>query len=389
MVNPIGLIIVREGQDFQYQIPESTFYDQESGFTSALRLALLDSSGNPVSNTSWIQLTGKIIEGIPLSSQLPENVITDYVFVVRAEDSLGSAVFDLLTVRILPQPELTNFLVLYFSGDFQLFSQNLSQRLLLVKQLESFGAEGQQGVYVRDFRQGSIGISFNNLTISDFECEVFRDWVKSIYANDAYTQTFLQALDPFQPLATTEPEISGPCGNPNYTVLPTVPLGSTPATGISSHLVLFLATVIPSLVVALCLSLVGVAACLLYRRRIEERKLINTRNMERAFLHRAPVVLPGETELPPRSRPPTILPRDIAHLARRGDRDTTHGMPPHRGAVGSELAMEEEDNSPQDSSDSDEELVEVPLLVPEPSAPLGPSPPYSFPPRYHAPHHTY
>ena len=367
LLNAIGTILVNEGRLFQFPIPEETFFDKESGSTSNLTLTLIDSNGNSIPNTSWIQIRDNRIEGLPLKMQVEASSITDYVFILRAEDDFGSSTHDFVTVRIFPQAEIANFLTVFFEGEFELFNQNLSAKLDLVTHLAGFMDEtGTDIIYVKEFRSGSIAVSYNNLTISDFLCSDFQEWVKSIYLNGQYTADFVQALMPFIPIAA--PIIEGPCNVTSTDDIPTVGDVDNIDSGSKSDIDFILATVVPAAIIIFLLLVIGIIAFMAYRSRRSERRLLVTDSEERTFLHRRPVFLPGETELPVRSRRPIVLPNEV-----RATRPLRLDQPPIR--------LEEVSES--EPSSDDEELVTLPFISARTRLlPQGNPPQYTLPPDY-------
>ena len=95
--------------------------------------------------------------------------------------------------------------------------------------------------------------------------------------------------------------------------------------------------------------------------------------MKRAFLHRRPVVLAGELDLPPRGRRPVILINEQAlHEQRR------------------QLLLEEAVEDEEDSDSDGEDMPAMPLprsrLLPQPEVL---PPPYVDPPAYHYARHRF
>ena len=318
------------------------------------------------------------MEGLPLRTEVQNEAITDYVFLIRAEDNSGSAAHDLITVRIFPRPTIVNFLVVFFEGDFDAFNQNLSAKLQLVTRLATTpGDANTDAVYVREFRSGSIAVSYNNLSISDLNCADFRAWVREIFVNGEYTDNFVQAAMPFVPTST--PIIEGPCNTSDTNIDPTVavpPIEIDP--GFNSDRIIILATLIPTAVIALALLVIGVIAFVTYRRTRSERKLLIYESMEDTFLNRRPVTLLGETELPPRGRRPIILANELA-LARAETPPVTRG---HAGLEETDRGLIRPES--ETSSDDELELVNLPLLSPRRTGLLsfGHPPPYRLPPDY-------
>ena len=308
-----------------------------------------------------------MVEGLPLTEQIESGAITEYVFLLRAEDQLGAAAHDFITIRVLPLGrQLANFLNVFFRGNFTIFNQNLSAKLDLVTLLASdpvSNMSNTDSIYVRVFRSGSIAVSYTNLSISDFNCADFRAWVETVYVNGSYTETFIQTVFPYQPISTAF--IEGPCGNSTTNIHPTI--GSTDEIGISfqHNWVIILATLVPTLFIALILLLIGVIAFVMYHRQRPERNQLTIRD---TFINRRPVVFTGEAELPYRSRQPAILSTDPSVGG--------HARPP--------TALEEIDEPLEEENDSSEEDLTALLLSPRNRfmPPGSPPPPYTLPPDY-------
>lgn len=354
VLNPVGTILTNEGQLFQFFIPDDTFYDPESGTTDQLSLSLLDLRGNLLPNTTWVQLrylqrSVAVIEGIPLTEQVSTGSITDYVFLLRAEDEVGGVAHDLVTIRVIPAAgTFENFLVVFFEGEFEVFNQNLTAKIELFMGLSSFGNPDSNDVYIGSFSSGSIAVSYRNFSISDQNCADFRAWLNSIFSNGAYTEAFISSLAPFVP--TKEPQITGPCNisDTNPTSPSTIRLVNPTQQG---NRVLLFATVIPAVLLAILCLAVGILALVLYRRRRSEREYLYNPEMRRAFLHRRPIILEGEADFPVRGRRPVVLTNDLAVR----DEDENQGL------HGRRPLLEEVDYESEPSDDEDEEIMTAPL----------------------------
>ena len=356
--NPIGTIQATEGQVTNFIIPEVTFFDPESGTTSNLRLTLLDFNGNELSNTTWIHIDDGAIQALPLRDQAVTDLVTEYTFILRASDERGASTHDLVTIRVLRQPvDFQNFLVVMFEGSFTIFSQNLTDKISLFQGLSAHSSDtaavvSTSNVYIRAFRNGSIATVYRDISISDTHCAEFRAWVATVYSDSNFTPSFIQSVSPrFVP--TSIPVIEGPCNmsDTNPTVAMTPRIIWQP----QSDLILFLATVIPTVTVACLCLLVGMILFASYHSRRAERSELRTRNMRNTFTHRRPVILDEEWDLPNRRRLPVILPSDRS-LAPRAPVvvDEGHGTRP---------LLEELDYGGGESESSDEdEYMTAPRL---------------------------
>lgn len=351
---------MNEGQVFRVPIPDNVFYDPENGFSSNLTLTLSDSMGISIPNNSWIQIVEQKIEGIPLQAQVQYGVLTDYVFLLRAEDDQENSAHSFLTVRIIPQRNIENFLIIFFEGNFAVFDQHLSTKIDLVTLLASFSGLPEEmaisTIYIEEFRNGSIGVSYSNLSISDLNCAEFKSWVETIYINEQYTIQFIQALAPYTP--TSIPLIEGLCNATNQNTPPTVGGIENADTHFLSDQIVLVSVVVPASLVSLVMVMFGIAAFILYRRHREERNQLMRPNMARTFLDRRPVILEDEMDLPTRRRAPVI--------------------------ITNESADDEDDNLESYDSSSDEELLNyslMPLPYHKRFMQTDP-PPYRMPPQY-------
>ncbi len=389
LLNQIGTLFASEGQAFEFPIPENTFFDAES---SQLELSLLDSRGNRLPNTTWVQLRyfspggmQLVIEGIPLNEQVRSGFLTDHIFLLRAEDDAGGVAHDVITVRVRPplQQPIDNLLTVFFEGDFEVFNQNLSAKIEVYSALSSLGLPDNEDIYISSFFSGSIAVSFTNLSIADDNCAGFLEWTLQIIVlsedQNTYTERFISTVLLSNLIPTNNPQIVGPCNG--FVVTPGTSTPLTPALSPVPQIerVLLLATIIPATLLAcLCLSC-GILACILYRRRRTEREELLNPPMKRTFLNRRPVILAGELDLPQRGRYPVILTNERAV----GDREQRRRL----------LLEEAIGGNGEQSDESDEDMPPVPLpwsradrFSPRQQ---GPPPLYREPPLYHYARHRF
>ena len=305
LVNPILPLTWQEGQLTTYEIPDDTFYDNENGPTSNLSLTLQTLPGQLVSNTSWVQLINGVLYGLPLNKQIQNSSVTEYVFILTAQDSQGIGAHDFVVIIVEPQdPLVANFITFFVEGDFDLFNQQIIEKTRLINRLVSFGpANATDDVYIRDLFNGSIGIQYGNRTIENSDCTGFFSLLDSIFNNVTvmYSNSFATALLPFNVIKMAQ--VEGPCYNANITPAVIPPdLGASDTEGPSSTK--FLATVIPGIVVTLILLLVALFACILYRRTHPGHK-------QTTFVRRNPIVLEVERQnRPHRAHRPVVMPEE-------------------------------------------------------------------------------
>lgn len=279
------------------------------------------------------------------------DAITDHVLVVRASDDCGGMAYNFATLRIIPQPLRVNFLMVYIEGDFVVANQSLSARIGLVQRLAAFGGSANlRAIYVAGFREGSVGVLYANLSISDFECQAFRDWTLTVYGGGKYTQQFRDVILPF--VVAGAASLVGPCAVSSFNITPTLgSLGANISSLATAETTSLLETIVPLVVVAFLLITAGIAGCILYRLCRPERKYLYSARS--TYLNRQPVYMNRELNLPIRRRGPLFIQGEgePATLMTRG----------HASLVG-ERGSGHPDGA-GDFSDEDDELVNVALLA--------------------------
>ncbi len=354
LLNPLGILLVDQGQPFRFEIPEMTFVSE--GATEIVVEIYNDTDDLFLTSASWLQITtGNVIEGLVLSNEIKKNAITDHRFTLVATDTTGFTASDSLVIRIIPQSTIENFVTIGIDGKFNLFANNLSAKLELVNKLNEPSLENE--VFIDNFSNGSIIVSFSNLTIDRSSCPKFLEWFKTIYTNNNYTTTFRKKLDPFVLLGTAK--ISGRCSEQEIqsvieSIVPSVLFISDQLT----ENFIILVTVFPCFIFICLLLLLGIFLCCTYRRTRPERKELESKKL---FLNCSPIILPGELEATPyRSTNPIILP---------------HEQPVRRGY--SHLVNQEEAELDMVTEEEfEEELVNISVYDIE----IDPPPPYILPP---------
>ena len=301
LLNPLGILVVDEGQPFEFELPMLTFFSQNDLFQLTLHNS---SNGQLLPSTSWIQISSNnVIEGLALHSEIDNGFITDHTFTLVATDNRGLTSTDTFIVRVFPQTAVESFVIFFVDGNFTDFILNLPKRLEFVKKLN--GLSQQNEVFVKNFSSGSIGIVFANLSISRLNCLEFLEWYHTIYVAGDYSLSFRNRLEPFMPIGVAE--IIGPCAEQQSqsSILLIVPSTVFIGSQLSENIII-LATVIPCLILICLLLLMGGLLCLSYRQTRPERKNLRSKEI---FLNREPIILPGELEaIPYPSRKPIILP---------------------------------------------------------------------------------
>ena len=285
-------------------ILETTFIDEEDGSTSNLTLVLLDGSGQPLPNTTWVQLSGMQIEGLPVESPVNVETVTDFNFILTAVDSEGDFAVDFLTIRVHPFADTGFNATITLEGDYTLFQENLSQQIEIARLIAEGHNNSLSDIQVLSYQNGSVRVTYTSVTISSFNCPLQRQWAERFRTLQAdtysYTDTFIAIFGSRQHNLIGQPEFQGVCSVENATLSPTeeptddlIPV-ETPGSGIG--FILFLAVIIPGVVIALTLLVIGIIALGLYRARRKERRVISSLGEDRAFLRRNPVILQGEAQ---------------------------------------------------------------------------------------------
>lgn len=300
----VGLLNVRHGQVFMSAIPETTFMDEEDGLTSNLTLVLLDGFGQPLPSTTWVQLSGMLIEGLPVDSPVNVETVTDFNFILTAVDSEGDFAVDFLTIRVHPFANTGFNATITVEGEYTLFRQNLSRQIEMARLIAEGHNNSLTDLQILSYADGSIRVTYTTVTISSFNCPLQQQWEESFRTLRAdtysYTDTFFALFGSRQYNLIGQPEFQGFCSMVNATLSPTeeptddlIP-AVIPGSGIG--FILFLAVIIPGMVIALTLLVIGIIAFGLYRIRRKERRVISSLGEERALLRRNPVILQGEAQ---------------------------------------------------------------------------------------------
>ena len=256
-------------------------------------------------------------------SEVINEAITDHLFILQAQDDAGSSAHDFVTIRVFPLGPFSSLLTVLFENSFEEVSENLTQKINLVRRLSSSAISttpatlrkrqsppiyNTEQIFIDDiFDENSLAVSYKNLSIGDFDCEDFYEWIENIYnfTSDEYTERFVDVMEPeFHPTPT--PRIEGVCNMVSSNIPPT--LSDDVEIDISdsslSHKIVLLSTLVPAACLALCCLLIGLCALCMYRRKRSERKYLTSRQL---YINREPVILEGEQDMPDRRQRPFIF----------------------------------------------------------------------------------
>ena len=360
LVNPLGTLVAIQGILFSYTIPNNMFLN-------AVSLDLLnDTTDQSLRNSPWVQLKSNIIQGLAMASEIINGDITDHYFKLQAYGENGTNASQIIRIRVFPNNLLlnNNFVQISVEGDFLMIDQNLSAKIDLSSKI---AAPKFDDIYFLGFSDGSIVVTYTNISIRDYDCVGFTNWFQTIYTNNDYTVSFRKKVLPFVPLGVAK--IIGTCGiRASADVFTT----STPILGIIeiSDKLILLTVVLPIIFVACLLLMVGTIVFMTYRRKRWERSYVPSREL---YLNRKPVILPGELEgVPYRSRKPTILTDELPRRTRQGYRSFLY--PPSYDPVD---PFVEDDNV---SMESENGLSDFPIVTISEPLKEFPPPPYRLPP---------
>ena len=279
--------------------------DEEDGLTSNLTLVLLDEFGQSLPNTTWVQLNGMQVEGLPVDLSVNVTTVTDVNFILTAVDSVGDFAVDFLTIRIYPVASTGFNATITVEGDYTLFRQNLSRQIEIAHLIAQGHNNSVSDIQILIYQDGgSIRITYTSVTISSYNCPLQRKWEEALRTPQdvtyLYTDKFISIFDSRQYSLSGQPEFQGFCSMVNATLSPTEEatdvLIPTVIPGSGIGFILFLAVIIPGVIAALILLVIGIIAFGLYRIRRKERQIIYSIGEERAFLRRNPIILQGEVK---------------------------------------------------------------------------------------------
>ena len=295
LVNPLGVLVVDEGQPFQFDLPTTTFLSQGGSFDTFHITLYNGTNGESLLPTSWVHIQNNMIEGLALVTETNDGDITDHKFILRAANENGFSANDTFVLRIIPQTSVENFIRVFIDGNFRDFSYNLSERLELAKALN--GPSQKNEIFTQQFSNGSIAVLYSNLTIDQLSCSEYLRWFETIYSKNNYTTFFFEQLKPFQPIGVAES--IGPC-NDQQKQLTIVSIDPSVALNSQETVTIFVLLAAGSLLCGLFLILTFLCLCCSLKLRRPEQKSFESRE---SFLNREPFIFPGEIEaIPYRSR---------------------------------------------------------------------------------------
>lgn len=316
--NPIDQVTAWVGTYFEVKIASDAFYDYEDGTTDKLRLTLKRTPKEAVSETSWIQFnsTIQLLYGLP-----EEEHEGNHEYFMLVTDKAGKSIMDAFVVRVNRWSNMDKPSVVFaarFHGDPDTLSNDVHKKILLIKKLAyALGDRNSSTVTLRSITSGSIVVEWTNNSLQQSPCPKDQITVLSNRISDPQgkpKQAFIKAMEPeFKPINIS---VRGTNKCQSYTFIPPgevfIPIlpTATPSPGtdrVSSDDV-YLHTVIPAVVVAGLLLIVGIIAMVCYRKK---RKGKMTIEEQATFIKKGvPIIFADElddSKSPPSSSIPLIL----------------------------------------------------------------------------------
>lgn len=316
--NPIDQVTAWVGTYFEVKIAADAFFDYEDGTTDKLRLTLKRTPKEAVSETSWIQFnsTIQLLYGLP-----EEEHVGNHEYFMLATDKGGKSIMDAFEVRVNRWSNNNKPSVVFaarFHGDPNTLSNDVHKKILLTKKLTyALGDRNSSTVTLRSITKGSIVVEWTNNSLQQSPCPKDQITVLSNRISDPQgkpKQAFIKAMEPeFKPINIS---IRGTNKCQSYTFIPPgevfIPILPTatpsPGTDRRSSDDVYLHTVIPAVVVAALLLIVGIIAMVCYRKK---RKGKMTIEEQATFIKKGvPIIFADElddSKSPPSSSIPLIL----------------------------------------------------------------------------------
>ena len=303
----MGRVSAPAGKALYFTIPDDTFYDTEDRATTRkLSLTVSLANGTNIPSNFWLQFdnTSQTIYGLPLSAHVPSGVIGEG-FVLRARDSQGAEALDSFEVLVVPSEKpVVQELRIRITNDFLAFNSDVSQRLLLLKNIaDYYGDPDRSRIRVLDFISGSVIMTWTNDSLPTDRCDEERlNYVanKVLLPDGQVRDEFQDALQAF-PVESASQQRMGVCNG-------TEPGGGTPiapAAQSKQEEDLWYKHVLVGVFVVLIVLVLAVLLLWYCRRRRPKPS-----NEKRTYKKRKPIVLGSEIELKPIPGKPLHLPHD-------------------------------------------------------------------------------
>ncbi|XP_032234244.2 mucin-3A isoform X1 [Nematostella vectensis] len=307
VVNDIGRVTVTSGKVFNYQVPADTFHDRKDGNTRnlTLELYLVGPQSTQAEIPGWLQFDDKTqtISGLPMDPS--ETLTRGELFILKARNSRGDIAYDAFEILVLDsQTQHAVELSTRLDNNYTIFSNNLTQRLLLLSAIASFYGDASPGyIRVLRYQEGSVLFIWTNDTLPTSECDPEKNARVSnrVEEDGEVTNAFRQALAPRFPVMSAYSSLVGVC---NRTIIPASAIPGARDSEESSDL--WVKHVLPGVLVAFILIIIAILL-FLYLRRKRPKPADPER---RTYKKRKPIILDPEMELKPLPGKPLVLPSD-------------------------------------------------------------------------------
>ncbi|CAH1788430.1 unnamed protein product [Owenia fusiformis] len=385
LYNPIDIINVRLGEYFTYKIPSDTFHDFEDGDTNKLSLHLQPVEIDTNIVRTWVKLntSTSIIYGLPVMNDLMpfSGTRVRVEFILTAEDTSGLLAHDALYIEIDTTNIYTLSFIFYatFEMDYTTFIKDVDILIQLLSNVGAFyGDDNLDFITVYNIFEGSVEIAWSNNSVTSQYCD--NTTIRTLYEKLIQTdkgsqmeipsQIFQNTMLPFI-VKSVNYTLEGVCLGQGIGVIPPRP---TVIIGLATQSLynIWLSTILPAVVIAVLLFLVGLILFIFYRYR-RHRGHMKPEDKVTYVNNRKPLFLPQEVEMhetPTKPARSTVLDRD------REDPSVRHSYPSTSQPTPPQYKL------PRDAIFED---IFGPVNSPPPSYHSGNSTPTRLPPVYKLP----
>lgn len=367
---------------FTYLIPEDTFHDNEDGNTRQLNLTMkyvVEAKAQDIPADFWLSFNSatQVITGLPMEKDIPDpqNPETGHKFLLTAKDSHGAVAYDVFEILIgsSSSKPFTQSLTVTLSNDFEVFNNNLTQRLNLLDKISSYYKDPDTGqIRVISYKKGSVVVTWTNDSLPTNVCdqEKLNGVAEKVVDKNGPKTEFKEHLSPEYTVTGAERTLSGVCIQ-NTTSAPFITdknVATEPSDLWEKH-------VIPGIIVVIILIILAILLlCFIRRRRAKPSD-----PERRTYTKRKPIILEPEMEMKPIPNKPLILDNDspLSHPPSYASEPSLYRSPYGYYDNGSG-DFDEEDNTPRKHSPVYETPPPSYMQPEEPEEP--PPPPYMLPP---------
>uniref|UniRef100_UPI00358F20CC dystroglycan 1-like n=1 Tax=Myxine glutinosa TaxID=7769 RepID=UPI00358F20CC len=306
---PIGYLNVHVGTYFEHRIPLNTFIDSEDGLLDRLRLKLSSKDGIDGSGP-WMGLDHSkiMLYGLPPNNK---TAIGKHKFVLTATNKAGASSESTFKVVVHSPPHGSHPSVLFetkLNNNFKNFSRDLDLKVRFVKKLTAaLGGKNASVLTIEDIKRGSVVVTWSNNTLPLEPCpllEVHRLCDQMISEGGAPRESFHASMKPEFDVVKVKAYGTEKCADSDFRAVGhrDIPLSTVgvPTTVVSvahpeampaqDRNILYI--IIPLILVALLLLLIG--ACLCYRHKRKGKMTLEERH---SFVRKGvPVIFSDEMD---------------------------------------------------------------------------------------------